>query len=194
MEPEYYRFDESDHPKRSAYHVLLDNRLALNLCLNDRDEVIAACREERECNVKEPACSCGHYWDAKAEGYSVSLSSLKIVHDQTADTYVIRHDNRVISRDAQFSRWLVPRLKERGFTDTSLEKKAFTIDYLWYLFFSIIYIGIMYEFAETMRAKPHLQFVACLFGIVALGALFYFSLRPNRHKRIVYQAAKKEKP
>lgn len=191
MELESYRFDESDYPKKPAYHILLKSRLVLNICRNDLDEITAACRIGQNYSIKQPACGCGRYWNAKTEGYDIPLNSLKVIHDQTGNTYEIWHDNRLISRDAQFARWLVPRLKGRGFTDKPATKKLLTADYLWYLFFGMIYIGIMRVLITATKAKPYLEYLAYIGGIVVLGILFYFSLKPAKHKRIVYQKTDK---
>lgn len=187
MEPESYKFAASDYSKRPAFHVLLSDRLVLNLCRNELDEITNACRIGRDYAVKQTACSCGRYWDAKTEGYTVPLNNLKLVHDQTSDTYEIWHDNRKISRDAQFARWLMPHLQKYGFTVKPVVKKLFTMNYLWYLLFDIILTAVLYSYLKWKQINPLLIYFACIGAVVVLGVLFYFVTRPTKNKRVVYQ-------
>lgn len=187
MEPESYKFAASDYPKRPAFHVLLPNRLILNLCRNDLDEITSACRAGCDYTVKQAACGCGRYWDAKTEGYTVPLSNLKLVHDQTSDTYAIWHDNRKISRDAQFARWLIARLPQYGFTAKPAVKALFSINYLWYLLAGVILIVVLYKYMKGIQVNPRLIYLACIAVIAVLGVLFYFVTKPSKNKRMVYQ-------
>lgn len=187
MEPESYKFDASDYPKRPAFHVLLTDRLILNLCRNDLDEITEAYRTGCDYLDKQAPCGCGRYWDAKTEGYTVPLSSLKVMHDQTNDTYVIWHDNRKISRDAQFARWLIPHLQQYGFTEKPAAKTLFTINHLWYLLAGVILIVVLYKYIMWIQVNPWVLYLACLAVIAVLAALFYFVTRPTKNKLIVYK-------
>lgn len=187
MEPESYKFAASDYPKRPAFHVLLTDRLILNLCRNDLDEITEAYRTGCGYTDKQAPCGCGRYWDAKTEGYTVPLNSLKLVHDQTNDTYAIWHDNRKISRDAQFARWLIPHLQQHGFTEKPAAKALFTMNHLWYLLAGVILIVVLYKYMIWIQANPRLLYLACIAVAAVLGTLFYFAARPTKNKRIVYQ-------
>lgn len=167
---------------------MLTDRLILNLCRNDLDEITNACRTGCDYAFKPAACSCGHYWDAKTEGYTIPLNSLRLVHDQTGDTYEIWHDNRKISRDAQFARWLIPHLQTYGFTANPGPHKLFTMNALWYVPVGVILVGVLYNYLKWKQINPAMLYLAGLVAVVVSGALFYFiktRLTPN--KRIVYQ-------